>query len=249
MIDPTLFAEPVAIDRQQHLRACLKSAALRYDRTAGMNAIFVTAVEFIDVAREYPIFFVEAGTADDGRREVAPMAVLGLAKGENLMLRPDGGWDARYVPALLRAYPFGLVRTDAQNYVVVVDAKADALSDSEGERLFDDAGTPTPMLDGRRQFVEQIEEGAQRTRLFCRRLLELDLLQGKRFDATLPDGRTLTVDGFLSLDEEKFAALPEATLAELHKSGVLGGIYAHRFSLGLMRALLERRIARTPAAA
>ena len=35
------------------------------------------------------------------------MAVLGLAKGENLMLRPDGGWAAQYVPAVMRAYPLG----------------------------------------------------------------------------------------------------------------------------------------------
>lgn len=249
MIDPTLFTEPVAVDRQQHLRARLKSQQPRFDRTAGMNSLFITMVEFVDVAREYPIVFVEAGTGDDGKREVAPMAVLGLAQGENLMLRADGGWDARYVPALLRAYPFGLARTDAQSYVVVVDARADALSDSEGERLFDDAGTPTPTLDGRRRFVEQFEEEAQRTRLLGRRLLELELLQAKRFDATLPDGRAVMVDGFLSLDEEKFAALPEATVAELHKSGVLGGIYAHRFSLGMMRALLERRLARAPATA
>lgn len=249
MIDPTLFAEPVAIDRQQHLRARLKSQAPRFDRTAGVNALFVTTVEFIDVAREYPIVFVEAGTGDDGQREVAPMAVLGLAQGENLMLKPDGGWDARYVPALLRAYPFGLARTDGQNFVVVVDAKADALSDAEGERLFDDAGTPTPMLEGRRQFVEQFEEEAQRTRLLGRRLLELELLQSKRFDATLPDGRTVTVDGFLSLDEDKFAALPEATVADLHKSGVLACLYAHQFSLGMMRALLERRVARAPTTA
>jgi hypothetical protein len=249
LIDPTLFAEPVAIDRQQHLRARLKSQVPRYDRTAGMNALFVTLVEFVDVAREYPIVFVEAGTGDEGQREVAPMAVLGLAQGENLMLKPDGTWDARYVPALLRAYPFGLARTDAQNFIVVIDAKADALSDLEGERLFDDAGTPTPLLDGRRQFVEQLEQEAQRTRLFGRRLLELELLQSKRFDATLPDGRAVTVDGFLALDEAKFTALPEATVVELHKSGLLSMIHAHQFSLGMMRALLERRVARAPATA
>lgn len=249
MIDPTLFAEPVAIDRQQHLRKHLKSQSPRFDRTIGMNALFVAMGEFVDVAREYPIVFVEAGVGEDGQREVAPMAVLGLAPGENLMLKPDGGWDARYVPALLRAYPFGLARAEGDNFIVVIDAKADALSDVEGERLFDDAGTPTPMLDGRRQFVEQIEESARRTRLLGRRLLELELLQNKRFDGTLPDGRTVTVDGFLALDDAKFEALPQATLAELHKSGVLASIYAHKFSLGMMRALLERRVARAPATA
>lgn len=249
MIDPALFGAPVALDRSLHQRARLKSTAPLFSRTAGMNAMFVTMIEFVDVAREYPIVFVDAGTGPDGQREVAPMAVLGLTQGENLMLKADGGWDARYVPALLRAYPFGLARGDGDKFFVVIDGQADALSDTEGERLFDDAGAPTPMLEGRRQFVEQLEEEAQRTRLLGRSLLELELLQSKRFEATLPDGRSLTVDGFLALDESKFEALPEATVARLHKSGILACIYAHQFSLGMMRALVERRAARAPATA
>jgi hypothetical protein len=246
MIDPTLFAAPVALDRAQHRAQRLKSQAVRFDRTAGMNALFVAAVEFIDVARDYPIVFIEAGKGDDGQREVAPVAVLGLAQGENLMLGADGSWAARYVPALLRGYPFGLARTDGQNYVVVIDDKADALSASEGEPLFDAAGQATPMLEERRKFLEQLEAEAQRTRLFGRSLLELELLQPMRFDATLPDGQQLTVDGFLTVDEKKLAELPADKLEPLHRNGVLAMIYAHRFSLQLMRGLVERRITRTP---
>jgi hypothetical protein len=246
MIDPTLFAAPVALDREQHRTQRLKRAGVRYERTAGMNALFVAAVEFIDVARDYPIVFIEAGQGEDGKREVAPVAVLGLAQGENLMLGADGSWAARYVPALLRGYPFGLARTDGQNYVVVIDEKAEALSPTDGEPLFDAAGQATPMLEERRKFLEQLEAEAQRTRLFGRSLLELDLLQPMRFDATLPDGQQLTVDGFLTVDEKKLGDLPAAQLEPLHKNGILAMIYAHRFSLGLMRGLVERRVARAP---
>ena len=246
MIDPVLFATPVALDRVQHRTQRLHVPAVRFDRTAGMNSLFVAAVEFIDAARDYPIVFVEAGQGDDGRREVAPVAVLGLTQGENLMLNADGSWAARYVPALLRGYPLGLARTDAQNFVVVIDAKADALSATAGEPLFNDKGEPTPMLEERRKFVEQLETEAQRTRLLGRSLLELDLLQPMRFDATLPGGQQLSVDGFLTVDEKKFQELPEDKLPHLHKSGILAMIYAHQFSLGLMRGLVERRVARSP---
>jgi hypothetical protein len=247
MIDPTLFAAPLALDRVQHRAQRLKPQGVRFDRTAGMNALFVAAVEFIDAARDYPIVFIEAGQAEDGKREVAPVAVLGLAPGENLMLGDDGAWAARYVPALLRGYPFGLARAGTQsNYVVVVDGQADALSDSDGERLFDDEGAPTPMLEERRKFVEQLEAEAQRTRLLGRNLLELELLQPMRFDATLPDGRSLTVDGFLTVDEKKFGELPADKLLSLHKNGILALIHAHLASLQLMRGLVERRVARQP---
>lgn len=249
MIDPSLFAEPIALDRVKHAKSRLKTQGVRVGRIAGMNALFVAAVEFIDVSREYPIVFVEAGQGADGQREVAPMAVLGLSQGENLMHGPDGRWDARYLPALLRGYPLGMALTNDNTYVVVIDAQADALSDTEGERIFDDAGAPTPMIEERRKFLEQLESEAQRTRAFGRVLVELDLLQTMRFDATLPDGSKLTVDGFLAVDEKKFSDLPDAKVVELHRNGVLALIQAHLSSLALMRALVERRLARAPAKA
>jgi SapC len=246
MIDPTLFATPIALDRVQHRTQRLNAPTVRFDRTAGMNSLFVAAVEFIDAARDYPIVFIEAGQGDDGQREVAPVAVLGLTQGENLMLNADGSWAARYVPALLRGYPLGLARTDAQNYVVVIDGKAEALSATSGEPLFNDQGEPTPMLEERRKFLEQLENEAQRTRLFGRNLQELDLLQPMRFDATLPDGNQLSVEGFFTVDEKKFGELATDKLSQLHKSGVLALIHAHLSSLGLMRGLVERRAARAP---
>ena len=81
MIDPVLFATPVALDRVQHRAQRLHSPTVRFDRTAGMNSLFVAAVEFIDAARDYPIVFIEAGQGEDGKREVAPVAVLGLTQG------------------------------------------------------------------------------------------------------------------------------------------------------------------------
>jgi hypothetical protein len=245
MIDQKLFAAPRALDRDRDRRQRLKSpAAVRFDRTAGINALFVAAAEFVDAARDYPIVFIDAGVGDDGKREVAPVVVLGLAPGENLMLEPDGSWAADYVPALLRGYPLGLVRSDEQSYVIVVDGQADALSESEGERLFDDAGGLTPLLDERRQYLERLEAEGQRTRLLGRSLLELDLLRPMRFEATLPDGQRLSVDGFLTVDEKLFGALPPERVLRLHQTGVLGTIYAHLFSLGLMRSLVERRVRR-----
>jgi hypothetical protein len=230
----------------QHRAQRLHTPTVRFDRTAGMNSLFVAAVEFIDASRDYPIVFIEAGQGEDGKREVAPVAVLGLTQGENLMLGDDGSWAARYVPALLRGYPLGLARTDAQNYVVVIDEKAGALSATEGELLFNDKGEPSPMLEERRKFVEQLENEAQRTRLLGRSLQEQGLLQPMRFEATLPDGQQLSVEGFFTVDEKRFSELADDKLVQLHKSGILALIHAHLSSLGLMRGLVERRVARAP---
>lgn len=244
MIDTNLMKQPRPLDRQADRARCLDRKADDLQRcAAGVNAVFVSVAEFVDVCREFAIVFVPAGKRADGSPELAPMAVLGLQQGENLMLRADGGWAARYTPALLRGYPLGLARVGDDSYAVCVDARSGALSSDEGERLFDDAGEATPFLEEQRRFVEEIEREAERTRLFGRRLLELELLRPMRFDATLPDGQKLTVDGILAIDEPKLAALPDATVVELHRNGVLALIHAQQVSLGLMRALVERRMA------
>jgi hypothetical protein len=90
-----------------------------------------------------------------------------------------------------------------------------------------------------REQLEKLETEIQRTRLFGSVLVEAELLQPMRFDATLPDGRQLSLDGFLTVDEKKFAELPEAKVVEFHKNGVLGLIHAHQISLRHMRRLVQ----------
>ena len=59
--------------------------------------------------------------------------------------------------AFLRSYPLAMAQTPEGQFVVVVDGKADALSETEGERIFDDLGQPTPMIEQRREFLERFE--------------------------------------------------------------------------------------------
>ena len=244
MIDPNLFAEPVALDREKHRGLRVRSGGPDFARTAAMNALFITAVEFGDVCKDYAIVFVGAGTNPDGKADVAPMAVLGLAPGENLMLQADGSWAAHYVPAMLRAYPLGLARVDDKSYTLCIDAQSTLLSSDQGQALFTIDGQPSPFLDESRRFLEQLEAEVQRTRLLCQRLLELELLQNMRFDATLPDGSKVSAEGFFAIDEKKLAELPDATVVELHRNGMLGLVHAQQISMSHMRRLVERRVER-----
>lgn len=246
MINAELHRRPVALDRERHRQ-------LRWDTrhntaavAASMNAFFVTAAEFGDASKEYPILFLSAGNDATGKLQVAPVAVFGVQPGQNLFWR-DNRWDAYYLPAVLRAYPFTMAKVDEDNYAVCIDAACTGFSSVEGERLFTDAGEPTPLLESLHKFVQDIEIEVERTRRAGQRLVELNLLQPKRFDATLPTGEPLVVDGFLALDEARFAALSEAEIVELQRSGLLSLIYAHRSSLTNMRRLLERMLA-TPGA-
>ncbi len=248
MINPALFKKAAAVDTTAHRGWRIAPARPNWSVASELNATFIASVEFGDACVEYPIVFVNAGTDPQGNRQIAPVAVFGLREKENLYLEPGGTWRANYLPALLQAYPFGIARVDDTRVVVVIDEAWAGWSQSEGTALFKDDGQPSEHLTAVRDQLEKIEAEVQRTRLFGDALVKADLLTEMRFDATLPDGKTLTVDGFLAVDEKKFAALSDDKVLELHKSGALGLIHAHQISLRHMRRLVEWRQQREAAA-
>src|SRR5436190_562602 len=72
------------------------------------NAIPISLTEFQPVLHDYPIVF----TGAENTQSFAPVAVLGLAQGENLFYQ-DGKWaNGIYVPAYARRYPFCMARVN-----------------------------------------------------------------------------------------------------------------------------------------
>ena len=210
----------------------------RVSRVADQNSVFLAAVEFGDACKEFPIVFVRAGNAGpDNKPAVAPLAVLGLRAGSNLFVQGDK-WLGSYVPAYVRRYPFVMARLDdtSNNMAVCYDTQWPAFNETTGEALFKD-GEPTEFLMNAKSFLENFEQEAERTRLICELLVDMDLLQGMRFEATLPNGEKIDVEGFLTVNEQKLAELPDAKVVELHRNGMLAVIEMHRISLGNMSRL------------
>ena len=248
MINKNLHQDPVALDRSAHHDVRMRFPVTDWTVASRLNSMLLAAVEFGDASREYPIVFVPAGETEAGKPAVAPVAIFGLAQHENLFL--DGSkWRASYMPAFLRLYPFGLGRIDDKTWAMCFDKAWSGISNTEGDPLFQADGQPTEMIKAVKAQLEQAEVEVQRTRFVGERLQELDLLRPMRFDATLPGGEKLSVDGFLTVDEEKFKALPDDTLIDLQRKGYLGLIYAHLISLGNMRRLTEWRLQRAADAA
>ncbi len=247
MINQNLHRQPVALDSNLHRNLKLRLPVTDWTPASGLNAIFVAAAEFGETCREFPIVFVKAGKEDDGSDAIAPIAVFGLTQGENLYVSGTR-WRANYMPSVLRSYPFCIARLDDQRFAVCFDSAWPGTSVLEGQPLFDDEAKPTPLLNEVTQHMEALEAEIQRTRLVGKKLLELGVLQDMRFDATLPDGRQHTVDGFLTVDDKKVTELPAETVLELHRNGMLGLIHLHWVSLGNMRRLVDWHVERSAAA-
>jgi hypothetical protein len=241
MIIGNLHRKMVVLDRHLHRSLKIHQPQMDWSVAVGLNGLFVAGTEFGEACREYPLLFVRAGTDAQGKPLMAPIAAMGLSQNENLFLQ-GRSWRAAYIPALLRAYPFAIGRVGTeQRAVLSVDIGWPGLSQTEGVPLFDEAGEPSQHLQSLHQQLEQIELEVQRTRELGSLLLAKELLREMRFDAELPDGQKLKVDGFFVVEEQQLAKLSDADLVALHRNGVMGLIYAHLVSLGNLRKLVQWR--------
>lgn len=241
MSNPPMYGELLPLDREVHKNLKLDTQRTVVSRVAEQNSVFLAAVEFADACKEYPIVFVRAGAPDaNGKQAVAPLAVLGLKPGSNLFVDSDK-WTGNYVPAYVRRYPFAMARVDdtGNNLAVCYDSQWAGFNETTGEALFKD-GQPTEFLLNAKAFLENFEQEAERTRLICELLADMELLQDMRFEATLPNGEKLDVEGFLALDEKKYAELPDDKVLQLHRNGLIALLEMHRLSMTNMNRLAAR---------
>ena len=245
---PSLYRRPVALDPKLHRDRKLQPLT-DYSIARELHAVPLTATEFPHAALEFPIVFVESGAREaNGRAAVMPVALLGLRHGENLYVDRER-WDARYVPAFIRRYPFLTAALPGSGSVnVLVDEAWSGFGEKAGEPLFEADDAPAPALRRMMDFLERFEHESERTRGFCERLGRLGILKEMKADATLPNGEAISVDGFKTIDEERLRAFPDDTVLELWRTGVLMLLQMHLVSLVNIRHLVNRKAVRVSAA-
>ena len=239
MPDSVYYDRPVLLDRGKHRHLRVRpGASFAFARRA--NSVTLAAVEFGEAMKEFAIVFTRAGG------QVVPVAVLGLRSRENLFVNEDGKWDANYVPAFLRRYPFVLAQVAGEQLAVCIDEGYDGLGSRDGEALFDSQGANTPFLANAVEFLERYQREFARTTVFCRRLEQAGLLKTMDAKAQLGDGRTFTLNGLLVVDEAKLMALPDAVALSLFRSGELHLVAMHLASLSNIKRLADRLALRAP---
>jgi hypothetical protein len=234
-----IYQNAVALDRDYHRQLKLK-ATDNAGFAAAAHAVPLVAVEFGEAAHEYPIVFARGAAADGKPGELLCYALTGTREGENLYLDAAGRWDADYVPAFIRRYPFVFAETGADQLTVCIDQSFSGFNETDGEPLFDDTGDPAPLLKGALELLTDYQQQVQRTGAFLRKLDAADILTPTQLQADFPDGRHALVQGMLVVDETRLKQLPPATVQEWFASGELDLIYAHLLSLGNLKRLAQR---------
>lgn len=214
-----------------------------YSRALGDGVMWVPtfAAEFRNLQSHYPILFQKDTTT--GR--FFPLALFGLAQGENLFLN-DNGWDCTTIPLMLQRGPFsiglyGEGDVNEKRRLIHIDLDHPKVSTSEGERLFETHGAGTAYLERVSGMLEAIHVWSLDNELFIEALLSLNLLEPVTFDITLADGSKGQLLGYYSIHEERLADLSAQELQDLNQKNFLLPIYMALASLSNIRKLIERK--------
>jgi len=207
-----------------------------YSFSGKVNSVPLMAVEFPQAAADYAIVF--AGTQGN----IMPAVILGLRGNENLYLSKDATWEAKYIPAFVRRYPFVFSTSpDEQRFVLCIDEEFAGFNrEGRGQRLFGDDGKPSPYVEQILKFLQEYQAQFRLTQSVCKKVQELDLLEPMQAQVELGSGERFFLGGFMAVNRTKLKAVSGDKLAELVKTDELELIYLHLQSIRNFTALKDR---------
>jgi hypothetical protein len=203
------------------------------------HAVPLTVEEFPIAQRHFPIVF-SAG------ENPVPLALMGLNEGVNVFFDAEGTQiEDAYVPAYVRRYPFLLakLKPDAEEMSLCFDPTSEILGEYKDGRPLFDKDQPSEHTKGLLEFCEKFEEAGARTQGFIDELTKENLLMDGEVAIQQTDqpDKPYVYRGFRMVDQEKLKKLDPEKLKQWHEIGLLPLIYAHLFSLDLMRVIFSKQ--------
>ncbi len=230
-----IYESAVAVSSNRHGDWSVEVGA-DYSFSRNVNSVPLMAVEIQKAATEYAVVFSGAAEA------MMPAVILGMRGNENLYLSRQGGWQAKYIPAFVRRYPFVFSRSaDGNTFTLCIDESFPGFNQQgRGERLFNDQAKPTPYVENVLKFLEQYQAEFRRTQAFCAKLRELDLLEPMRAQVNLASGERMALTGFMAVNRERLKALNAEALVGLAKTDALELLYLHLHSMQHFAGVMDR---------
>lgn len=171
-----------------------------------------------------PIAFISEG------EHFIPVAVQGLAPGQNLLVAADGRWLATYVPASYRVYPFRMIAMEKGEQVLCIDEAKGLSADGTGKPFFDEEGAPSQSVKEILEFFQQLDANRQLTQGICALLQRHGLLQPWPITIHKEQGEQ-KVEGLFRIDEDALNALSAEALVEVRTAGGLTMAYCQLLSM------------------
>jgi hypothetical protein len=237
-MQPLFYKNIVPLNKERHKDMYIE-ASESFAFAGESNSLYIAAVEFPRAAAEYPIVF-----GSDGEGNVFPVVLLGLKNNQNLFVDKKGKWNADYIPAYTRRYPFILAASGGEGeeqFTVCIDEGYPGFNTAKkGQPLFDDKGEQSTVLKQAVDFLKDYQNHIRLTSEFCRNLASLEILEPMQANIEMKAGDKFAIGGFQCVSRDKLKALAPEKLRALVQSGQMELIYAHLLSLNNINALMNK---------
>ena len=227
-----MFKQVVPINQQRHANKKIKEVT-GFGFSSNFHIAYVTTHEFVRASAIYPLVFIE----DKDKDQFRPVALLGLDAGENLFVDADGKWQASYIPAIIRRYPFALSQAEGDRYLVCIDEESELVSETEGTSLFNENGEPTEVIENVKRYLSELQQMDIVTQDFCKFLAAHNLFVPLNMRVRQAD-KFKNISGCYVINEERLNNLSDELFLELRNKRYLPAVYAHLTSLAQVERLV-----------
>ena len=208
---------------------------------SAVNQVLVLPTEFEAVQREFPIILRE-----DTQGKIRPVALLGLAQGQNVFLDSAGQWLSKHVPLMVQRGPFSIVAPEngRGDPMIQVDTGDPRLSRTEGTPLFLPHGGQAPYLKKMAEVLQAIYLGHQLLEPMVAAFSAAGLLRPVNLELRTGEHEVFAIANAITVDRERLAGLDGAALEKLNREGFLQSAFMIAASLGNVQVLVNRHAAR-----
>lgn len=237
-----MFKQLVPVNKERHAVKKIKPI-VGFEFAANFHIASVMVHEFVRVAATYPVVFLE----DKEKDEFRPVVLMGLDAGENLFVGQDGKWQASYIPAIIRRYPFALASTGQEGqFTVCIDEGSELVNDAEGVPLFNEQGEPAEALENVKRYLGELQQMDAFTKAYCKYLAEHNMFTPLNMRVRQAD-QVKNIAGCYVINEERLNNLSNERFLEMRERRYLPATYAHLGSLAQIERLLKLKEERASA--
>jgi len=208
---------------------------LRYPNLEKIMSVPLGIGEFYEACKDYPILFVK-----NQEGHWLAIALLGY-NDTNVYLDENHSFKkGKYLPAFLRRYPFVLAQNEGQeSFSLGIEEEAlEELNESNQLRaLFKEDKTPSDLTKSTLDFLVRFQGELQASSAFIKELETWELLVQKSANVLDEEGKSHTINGFFTINEEKLNHLSEKKKLDIYKKGATPFMTAHLISLSNIRRL------------
>jgi len=223
------------IINQLHDQTKAVNDTLPYPNLEKMISVPLGIAEFYEACKDYPILFTKNQEGD-----WLAIALLGF-NDKNVYLDENRRFKkGKYIPAFLRRYPFVLVQNEGQegfSLGIEEEALEELNASNQHRALFKDDKTPSDLTKNTLDFLVRFQGELQACNALLKEFETWELLVAQSANVLDEEGKTHTLNGFFTINEEKLNHLSEKKKLDMCKKGATPFMTAHLISLSNIRRL------------